>query len=87
MTIELDSTLAQAEVLFLSFQQLLADIERRKAEESSKPDGDLRQRKNTQGSSKNPKDSSQAQIKLSTIEIGDELKELLQTKRPITIES
>lgn len=32
MTIELDSTLAQAEVLFLSFTQLIADIDRRRAE-------------------------------------------------------
>lgn len=35
MTIELDTTLAQAEVLFLSFAQLVADIDRRRAEESS----------------------------------------------------
>ncbi|TRM58625.1 rab-GTPase-TBC domain-containing protein [Schizophyllum amplum] len=35
MTIELDTTLAQAEVLFLSFAQLIADIDRRKAEEVS----------------------------------------------------
>ncbi|EJD02386.1 RabGAP/TBC [Fomitiporia mediterranea MF3/22] len=32
MTIELDTTLAQAEVLFISFTQLVADIDRRKAE-------------------------------------------------------
>lgn len=32
MTIELDSTLAQAEVLFLSFAQLMADIDRKAAE-------------------------------------------------------
>lgn len=32
MTIELDSTLAQAEVLFLSFAQLVADVDRRHAE-------------------------------------------------------
>lgn len=32
MTIELDTTLAQAEVLFLSFSQLVADIDRRRAE-------------------------------------------------------
>lgn len=31
MTIELDSTLAQAEVLFLSFAQIVADIDQRKA--------------------------------------------------------
>ena len=33
MTIELDSTLAQAEVLFLSFHQVVADIDRRAAEQ------------------------------------------------------
>lgn len=33
MTIELETTLAQAEVLFLSFAQLVADIDKRKAEE------------------------------------------------------
>lgn len=37
MTIELDTTLAQAEVLFLSFAQLVADIDRRKAEELPTP--------------------------------------------------
>jgi TBC1 domain family member 15 len=35
MTIELDSTLAQAEVLFLSFLQIVADIDRRQAERDS----------------------------------------------------
>ena len=33
MTIDLDSTLAQAEVLYLSFQQVVADIDRRVAEQ------------------------------------------------------
>jgi len=33
MTIELDSTLAQAEVLYLSFAQLVGDIDRRQAED------------------------------------------------------
>lgn len=32
MTIELDSTLAQAEVLFLSFKKIVQDIDRRQAE-------------------------------------------------------
>ena len=44
MTIELDSTLAQAEVLFLSFAQLIADIDRRKAEEISASSSNLRRR-------------------------------------------
>ena len=35
MAIELDSTLAQAEVLFLSFSQLIADVDRRQAEDAS----------------------------------------------------
>jgi len=40
MTIELDSTLAQAEVLFLSFLQIVADIDRRQAErDSASPPG------------------------------------------------
>jgi hypothetical protein len=47
MTIELDSTLAQAEVLFLSFAQLAADIDRRTAEAQSQ--SELRRRRNTLG--------------------------------------
>lgn len=44
-TIDLDSTLAQAEVLFLSFAQLLADVDRRQAEdESGRQTSGLRQR-------------------------------------------
>ena len=35
MAIELDTTLAQAEVLFLSFQQLVADMDRRRVEQHS----------------------------------------------------
>jgi hypothetical protein len=45
MTLDLDSTLAQAEVLFLSFAQLVADIDRRTAE--AKSASTLRQRKST----------------------------------------
>ncbi|KAL1743936.1 rab-GTPase-TBC domain-containing protein [Schizophyllum fasciatum] len=44
MTIELDSTLAQAEVLFLSFAQLIADIDRRRAEQMSSSSSNLRRR-------------------------------------------
>lgn len=39
MTIELDSTLAQAEVLFLSFHQVVADIDRRAAEQGPEETG------------------------------------------------
>ncbi|KAF8654179.1 hypothetical protein AX16_003708 [Volvariella volvacea WC 439] len=45
MTIELDSTLAQAEVLFLSFAQLVADIDHRNANERAAGSGDLRRRR------------------------------------------
>jgi len=46
MTIELDTTLAQAEVLYLSFSQLVADIDRRRAEDES-----LQEAKGTTGPS------------------------------------
>ncbi|KIK59737.1 hypothetical protein GYMLUDRAFT_44173 [Collybiopsis luxurians FD-317 M1] len=51
MTIELDSTLAQAEVLFLSFAQLVADIDRRQAEQSSSKEQELRFRGSSPSSS------------------------------------
>ncbi|KAJ6596808.1 rab-GTPase-TBC domain-containing protein [Mycena vulgaris] len=44
MTIELDTTLAQAEVLFLSFAQLVADIDRRRADEQTPSTNGLRRR-------------------------------------------
>jgi hypothetical protein len=44
MTIELDSTLAQAEVLFLSFSQLVADIDRRTGEAQEPSASGLRRR-------------------------------------------
>ncbi|KAF8894519.1 rab-GTPase-TBC domain-containing protein [Infundibulicybe gibba] len=44
MTIELDSTLAQAEVLFLSFAQIIADIDRRKAEDPAPSTNGIRRR-------------------------------------------
>jgi len=42
MTIELETTLAQAEVLFLSFAQLVADTDKRKAEAMSSRVDELR---------------------------------------------
>ncbi len=76
MTIELDSTLAQAEVLFLSFAQLVADIDRRKAEEasSSKRDG-LRHRSAQSPSTVDPL----KRTNLSSLKLSDELKELLMS--------
>lgn len=46
MTIELDSTLAQAEILFLSYSQLIADADRRDAEDvAARSRATLRQRR------------------------------------------
>ena len=85
MTIELDSTLAQAEVLFLSFTQLVADIDRRSAEESSSADTNvLRKRTATagqetrQGPSRSPRP---ADTKISSAVISEELRELLKAGR------
>ena len=44
MTIELDSTLAQAEVLFLSFAQLISDLDQRRVEAEHQSQ-ELRRRK------------------------------------------
>jgi hypothetical protein len=46
MTIELDSTLAQAEVLYLSFRQLIQDLDRRQSELLD-PSGMRRRRQST----------------------------------------
>jgi len=75
MTIELDSTLAQAEVLFLSFSQVVADIDRRKNEQESSrriPAGNsnLRNRAST-------KLTKTATPNFSAAQISDELRELL----------
>jgi hypothetical protein len=75
MTIELDSTLAQAEVLFLSFSQVVADIDRRKAEQessrlTSSGNNNLRNRAFTKSTKTAPPNFSAAQI-------SDELRELL----------
>jgi hypothetical protein len=71
MAIELDTTLAQAEVLFLSFQQLVADMDRRRIEQhSSAPTADrLRHRK---GGSKS---------QVAYPELSGELRELLVDRR------
>lgn len=71
MTIELDTTLAQAEVLFLSFAQIVADIDRRKAEEGEGSAG-LRHRKSQ---SKEHQDNAT----LSRIELSEDLRSLLKT--------
>ncbi|XP_006458178.1 hypothetical protein AGABI2DRAFT_183265 [Agaricus bisporus var. bisporus H97] len=71
MTIELDTTLAQAEVLFLSFAQLVADIDRRKAEEVGSTRTSYMRNRST-GTNDQTKHANLGMLKLS-----DELRELL----------
>lgn len=75
MTIELDSTLAQAEVLFLSFAQVIADIDRRKSEQAASSGNNLRRRATTD-SNQSAKDSN-----LELLQISDRLRGLLDTGR------
>lgn len=71
MTIELDTTLAQAEVLFLSFQQLVADMDRRRIEQQSSAAGGLRHRKG----------STALVPQVAYPELSEELRELLVKRR------
>jgi len=78
MTIELDSTLAQAEVLFLSFAQLVADIDRRRAEEASLSNftnGVLRRRGTTSSGGK----ASLSKVSMPTL--SGNLRDLLKAGR------
>jgi len=75
MTIELDTTLGQAEVLFLSFAQTVADIDRRKAEQlNAHPNTVLRNRSSTAS-------AKLAATNLSALQLSDELRDLLKTNR------
>ncbi|KAK7043623.1 GTPase activating protein [Paramarasmius palmivorus] len=76
MTIELDSTLAQAEVLFLSFAQIVADIDRRQAEESSTNTNGLRHRGSNSGG------SDASAIPAHVPALSENLRQLLETSRP-----
>jgi hypothetical protein len=69
MTIELDTTLAQAEVLFLSFAQLVADLDRRKAEETGSARTNYLRNRTTNDQTK--------QTSLGMLKLSDELRELL----------
>jgi len=84
MTIELDTTLAQAEVLFLSFSQLVADIDRRRAEGEpiQLPNGGLRNRKQGQEGqgSDSPRGSSSFPATILPT-LSEELRELLKARR------
>lgn len=74
MTIELDSTLAQAEVLYLSFAQVVADMDRRRAEEPASS-AQLRKR----GAGQSATEEQNAQVKHPVFD--DNLRELLKTGR------
>lgn len=76
MTIELDSTLAQAEVLFLSFAQLVADIDRRRAEEATNSTSSVLRRRGTSASEGN---ASLSKVSMPTL--SDNLRDLLKTGR------
>jgi len=82
MTIELDSTLAQAEVLFRSFTQIVADIDRRRAELThSGSQSSLRRRGTASGFSDIAR-SSTLPADLATLPvISEELRNLLHTGR------
>jgi len=73
MTIELDTTLSQAEVLFLSFAQTVADIDRRKSEQLNARPGNnvLRNRSSTTP-------SKLAATNLSALHLSNDLRDLLK---------
>ncbi len=73
MTIELDTTLAQAEVLFLSFQQLVADMDRRRIEQSVSAADGLRHRRSGGEARSTPQ--------VAYPELSEELRELLVARR------
>ena len=84
MTIELDTTLAQAEVLFLSFSQLVADIDRRRAEGEpiQLPTGSLRRRKEGQtGQDSDPPGGLSSFPAAVLPTLSEELRELLKARR------
>ena len=76
MTIELNTTIAQAEVLFLSFAQLVTDVDRRRAEELITPNASAIRRRETSNSGGNPE-----QANLNMPRLSDNLKELLNNRR------
>ncbi|KAG9010927.1 GTPase activating protein [Tulasnella sp. JGI-2019a] len=77
MTIDLDSTLAQAEVLFLSFAQIVADIDRRQAEQATPGGGsfEIRRRK---GKGKGKADAAGDLVTVALPSVSDELRELIR---------
>lgn len=84
MTIELDSTLAQAEVLFLSFNQMVADVDRRKAERgaASALGAEGLRRRLVAGFSTAPSGSDDSLRNVDLPEISDYLRDLLKHEDP-----
>ncbi|KAG2367454.1 rab-GTPase-TBC domain-containing protein [Suillus spraguei] len=76
MTIELDSTLAQAEVLFLSFAQLVADIDRRRGEEVSNSTSSVLRQRRTSAS-----EGTMSLSKVAMPTLSDNLRDLLKAGR------
>ncbi|KAI6132095.1 rab-GTPase-TBC domain-containing protein [Pisolithus croceorrhizus] len=79
MTIELDSTLAQAEVLFLSYAQLVADIDRRRAEDESRFSSSSNVRRRRSSTPNSSGAAPRANIVLPTL--SENLRELLRAGR------
>lgn len=77
MTIELDTTLSQAEVLYLSFAQIVADIDRRKAEQS-RPSANTNLLRNRNASAA----AKLAATNLSALQLSDDLRDLLKKAQP-----
>lgn len=77
MTIELDTTLAQAEVLFLSFSQLVADLDRRRAEQQSGNSHTGLRRRGGASSSSAPTETATVELP----ELSSNLRDLLITGR------
>ena len=77
MTIELDTTLSQAEVLYLSFEQIVADIDRRKAEQS-RPSSNTNVLRNRNASAA----AKLAATNLSGLQLSDDLRDLLKKAQP-----
>ncbi|KAI0306391.1 hypothetical protein B0F90DRAFT_1863564 [Multifurca ochricompacta] len=71
MAIELDTTLAQAEVLYLSFQQLVADMDRRRVEQDASATDGLRHRRA----------GAALTTQIAYPELSEELRELLLVRR------
>ena len=79
MTIELDSTLAQAEVLFLSYAQFVADIDRRRAEEGDQSSSSsvLIHRQNTAGADS----AGGKKVNIAYPTLSENMRELLKAGR------